>query len=82
MNDPSSRYLYGSSYNQINMHNGHLLHNIGADGQNMMIAIFDSGFNGFLTNSFLDSANQNNQILATKDIVNDNASVNEDDAHG
>lgn len=82
MNDPSSRYLYGSSYNQINMHNGHLLHNIGADGQNMMIAIFDSGFNGFLTNSFLDSANQNNQIVATKDIVNDNASVNEDDAHG
>ncbi len=82
LNDGSDRFAYGSSYGQIAIHNGQLLHNIGADGQNMMIAFFDSGFKGFNTNRFLDSASKNNQIIATKDIVNDNTTVNEDDAHG
>jgi serine protease AprX len=82
LNNGRDRYAYGSSYEQITIHNGQLLHNIGAEGQNMMIAFFDSGFKGFNANRFLDSASLNNQIIATKDIVNDDTPVNEDDAHG
>jgi hypothetical protein len=81
-NSITDRYQYGSSYNQIALHNGQLLHNIGADGENMMIAFFDSGYRGYKTNRFIDSALRKNQIFSTKDIIQNNAEVNEDDAHG
>lgn len=82
LNIGTNRYNYGSSYNQIALHNGQLLHNIGAAGQNMMIAFFDSGFRDFYANRFMDSALQNNQFFLTKDIVNNNTEVNNGDAHG
>lgn len=36
--------LYGQAYNQIALHNGHLLHNKGFRGAGMHIAVLDAGF--------------------------------------
>lgn len=73
---------YGNSFNQINMHNGQFLHDQGFLGQNMTIAVMDGGFNSYLTNAGIDSLRINNQIKETWDYVANEASVNEDDAHG
>ena len=37
--------IYGASYNQIQMLNGHLLHQDGFRGEGMRIAVLDAGFN-------------------------------------
>ncbi len=75
-------FNYGSSSNQIKIHKGEFLHNIGARGQGMLMAFLDAGFFGFQTNQFFDSARVRNQFLGTWDFVAGNASVNEDNAHG
>jgi serine protease AprX len=75
-------FNYGSSSNQIKIHKGEFLHNIGARGQGMMMAFLDAGFFGFQTNQFFDSARVRNQFMGTWDFVAGHASVNEDNAHG
>jgi len=75
-------FNYGASYNQIHLHNGEFLHNIGLQGQNMVIGMLDAGYRNFLTLKGLDSARLNNQILGTYDFVENTASVAEDDTHG
>jgi serine protease AprX len=73
---------YGNTATQIKIHNGDFLHNIGARGQNMQIAFLDGGYFGYLSNPFFDSVRIQNRILATRDFVLNETSVNEDDAHG
>lgn len=73
---------YGNTATQIKIHNGDFLHNIGARGQNMQLAFLDGGFFGYLSNPFFDSVRNQNRILATRDFVLNETSVNEDDAHG
>jgi serine protease AprX len=75
-------FLYGSTANQIKIHKGEFLHNIGARGQGMTMAFFDAGFTGFQTNRFFDSARARNQFLGTWDFVSNNSNVNEDHPHG
>lgn len=75
-------FNYGASSNQIKIHKGEFLHNIGARGQGMLMAFLDGGFFGYLTNQFFDSTRNRNQIKGTWDFVNNNASVNEDNSHG
>ncbi len=75
-------FNYGSSVNQIKIHKGEFLHNIGARGQGMLMAFFDAGFFGYLSNPFFDSTRARNQISATWDFVQNNESVNEDHPHG
>lgn len=75
-------FNYGSSSNQVKIHKGEFLHNIGARGQGMIMAFLDAGFFGYATNRFFDSARVRNQFLGTWDFVQNNASVNEDNAHG
>lgn len=78
----SDTFNYGSSANQIRIHNGQFLHNIGARGQGMIMAFLDAGFTGFATNRFFDSARARNQFLGTWDFVSGNSNVNEDHPHG
>ncbi|RYF84520.1 MAG: peptidase S8, partial [Chitinophagaceae bacterium] len=73
---------YGQSYNQVHIHNGEFLHNIGLRGQNMIIGILDAGFRSFTTLRAFDSVNQNGQVLGTYDFVAKETSVVEDDSHG
>lgn len=76
-------FNYGSnSYNEIHLHQGEFLHNIGLRGQGMQIAILDGGFYHYTTLKSLDSINANGQVMGTWDFVNREASVVEDHPHG
>lgn len=75
-------YGYGSSYDQIHLHNAEFLHNYGFRGQGMQMCITDDGFFNYLTLPTFDSARINGQVLGTWDFVTNNSFVNEDDNHG
>ncbi|MGH2553426.1 MAG: hypothetical protein ACRDEB_06890, partial [Chitinophagaceae bacterium] len=75
-------YNYGaSSYNEIHLHNGEFLHNIGLRGSGMRVALLDAGFTGYSNLKSFDSMNVNNQLLGTWDFVSNHADVN-DHSHG
>lgn len=56
-------YNYGNSANQIQMLNGHLLHQQDYTGQGKIIAVLDSGFIGVNTAAPFQNLITNNQIL-------------------
>jgi serine protease AprX len=78
----SNFFNYGSSLDQVHIHNGEFLHNIGLRGQNMIIGMLDGGFNNYLGVNAFDSARTNGQILSVYDFVAKDSSVNEDNPHG
>jgi subtilisin family serine protease len=80
--DTAAAFNYGSMYNQIHIHNGDYLHNLGFSGRGMTIAVIDAGFSNYLNNPVFDSVRLQGRILGTWDYVKNEASVNEDDAHG
>jgi serine protease AprX len=75
-------YNYGPAANQIKIHNGEFLHNIGLRGNNMVIGMLDGGYKNYLTVRSLDSVRAGGQILGIYDFVDKDSSVNEDHAHG
>lgn len=75
-------FSYGSSYNQINIHEGEFLHNKGFRGEGMTIAILDAGFYHYDVNPAFDSVRLNNQVLGTWDFVANKSSVTEEHSHG
>ncbi len=76
-------FNYGTnSYNEIHLHNGEFLHNIGLRGQPMHIAILDAGFFNYTTLDAMDSIVANGQVMSTWDFVARHASVSEDHPHG
>jgi hypothetical protein len=76
-------FSYGTaSYNEIHLHNGEFLHNIGLRGQTMQIAMLDNGFNNYLGLKAFDSMNANNQVLGTWDFVARETNVANDGSHG
>jgi serine protease AprX len=80
--NPSDYYSYGNSYGQIHIHEGEYLHNKGFRGEGMQIAIIDAGFYHYQTLPEFDSARLTSRIVETYDFVNNEQSVNEDNAHG
>jgi len=78
----AAAFDYGSMYNQIHIHNGDYLHNLGFSGRGMTIAVIDAGFQNYLTNPAFDSVRLQGRILGTWDYVKNEASVNEDLNHG
>ena len=84
LNDVQADYFnYGTgSYNEIHLHNGEFLHNIGLRGQGMQVAVLDGGFQNYNTLDAFDSANINGQILSTWDFVSGNTNVADDHPHG
>lgn len=76
-------YNYGASaYNEIKLHNGEFLHNVGLRGQGMQIAMLDAGFFNYTTLRAFDSVNLDGRVLSTWDFVARETSVVEDNAHG
>ena len=73
---------YGNSYNQIHLHEGEYLHNLGFTGAGITIAILDAGFFGYKTNSAMDSVRLQGRIVGEWDYVKNEQSVNEDHPHG
>ncbi|MEO7984240.1 MAG: S8 family serine peptidase, partial [Bacteroidota bacterium] len=76
-------FNYGTgSYNEIHLHNGEFLHNIGLRGQGMQIAMLDNGFNNYTALKAFDSININGQVLGTWDFVAREQNVSNDGSHG
>lgn len=76
-------FNYGmGSLNEINLHKGQFLHNIGLHGQGMVIAMLDGGFFNYNTLDAMDSIILNNQVLDTWDFYSKNATVSDDHWHG
>lgn len=74
---------YGTaSFNEIHLHQGEFLHNIGLLGQGMEISLLDGGFFNYTGLDAFDSVNANGQVKTTWDFVTGNTSVTEDNAHG
>ena len=73
---------YGSSFNQVHIHNGDYLHDKGYTGGTMQIAVLDAGFYQYKTIAAFDSIRTNGQVLGEKDFVAYDNSVNEDNSHG
>ncbi|MFN8258641.1 MAG: S8 family serine peptidase [Bacteroidales bacterium] len=74
--------MYGESYTQIKLHNGQLMHKAGYQGQGMHIAIIDGGFYKVNELPAFDSLRLNNQILGTKNFVNDTLNIFKASSHG
>jgi hypothetical protein len=65
----TSELNYGAAENQIDQINGIPLHNMGYQGQGMVIAVLDGGFVGVEEHPVFDSLWANSQILGTRDFV-------------
>lgn len=80
---PSTLELnYGNSSNQIKMMNGHILHNAGFLGEGIQIAVIDAGFWDVDSHQALDSLRTRSRILGTKDFINPNSNIYQEDSHG
>jgi hypothetical protein len=76
-------FNYGTnSFNEIHLHNGEFLHNIGLRGQGMQVAVIDNGFNNYTSMRAFDSVNINGQVLGTWDFVAREQNVANDGSHG
>jgi subtilisin family serine protease len=73
---------YGGSFLQISMMNGHLLHDIGAKGQGMLIGVLDSGFENTDVLPAFSALRDRNGIIRTRDFVEHDGDVFQDHWHG
>ncbi|MCB2209182.1 MAG: S8 family peptidase [Bacteroidetes bacterium] len=65
----TSELNYGAAEDQIDQINGIPIHNLGYQGQGMIIAVLDGGFVGVEEHPVFDSLWTNDQILGTRDFV-------------
>ncbi|MFZ6052741.1 S8 family serine peptidase [Halocola ammonii] len=73
---------YGPSFNQIAMHNGHLLHDAGFRGEGMQIAVLDAGFTEVNNLAVFDDLYEENRLLGTRDFVDGDNDVYHGSSHG
>ncbi|MFL5789804.1 MAG: hypothetical protein ACJ748_17210, partial [Flavisolibacter sp.] len=77
-----SYFNYGQSFDQVHIHNGEFLHDIGLRGQSMIIGMLDAGYQNYTSLHAFDSTIANGQVLGVYDFVDHDNSVVEDNAHG
>lgn len=90
VNSPSTNILmpkytqseYGLSYNQIALHNGHLLHAEGFKGEGMLIAVTDGGFTNADQMRSLEYLRNSGRIVATRDFAYNGSTVYGHHVHG
>lgn len=76
-------FNYGTnSFNEIHLHNGEFLHNIGLRGQGMHLAMLDNGYTNYTSLKAFDSVNASGQVLGTWDFVARESNVINDGSHG
>lgn len=75
-------YSYGTSGNQIQMLNGHILHQQNKTGSGKVIAVLDAGFPGVNTAEPFKKLIDNHQILGGYDFVTRNNNFYSGDDHG
>ena len=74
--------FYGDAFRQLDMLNGHDIHQLGYQGEGMHIAVLDAGFRKVDELAAFESLFENNQILGSWDFVSQESSVYEDHSHG
>jgi subtilisin family serine protease len=75
-------FTYGNSTNQIQMLNGHILHQQNYTGSGKIIAVLDAGFPGVNTAQSFQRLRDNNQILGGYDFVSRDANFYTANSHG
>ena len=80
--ETESFFNYASSANQIQMLNGHLLHQQNYTGSGKIIAVMDAGFPGVNSAETFKRLRNNNQLLGGYDYVNRNIDFYSGDSHG
>ena len=75
-------FNYGTSSNQIQMLNGHLLHQLDYTGSGKIIAVMDSGFPGVDSAQPFKRLRDNNQILGGYDYINKSSNYYSGNNHG
>ena len=78
----TTNFNYGNSANQIQMLNGHLLHQSNYTGSGKIIAVMDGGFPGVDTAAPFARLRTNNQILGGYDFVNRSTNFYTGISHG
>lgn len=73
---------YGDSFGQVAMMNGHLLHDMNARGQGMLIGVLDSGFEGTDVLDAFAALRSRGGIVASRDVVDRDGDVYQDHWHG
>jgi serine protease AprX len=73
---------YGVSYLQVAMMNGHLLHELEAKGQGMLIGVLDSGFEDANVLAGFSELLDREGIVFTRDMVDHDGDVYQDHWHG
>lgn len=73
---------YGPSFGQIAMMNGHLLHEMEAKGQGMLVGVIDSGFDGTDVLPAFEALRDRGGIVMTRDMVTHDGDVYADHWHG
>ncbi len=73
---------YGTSLGQIQMLGVDKMHDLGFQGEGMLIGVFDSGFQNSNTNAAMTPIFAENRVLATYDFVANKAGVYNEDSHG
>lgn len=81
-NMEQTTYNYGNSATQIQMLNGHILHQQNHTGTGKIIAVMDSGFLGVNTASPFQRLRDNNQLLGGYDFINNTNNPYALDSHG
>ncbi len=74
--------VYGRSFRQIEMLNGHTLHALNAEGQGMLIGVLDSGFERVNEIDAFEDLRTREGILATRDLVDHDGDIYQDHWHG
>ena len=73
---------YGMAFRQIEMHSGHLLHNLGFTGAGITIAVLDAGFDKTNEIDVFDAMREEDRLLGTRDFVDGDNYVYHSSQHG
>lgn len=82
MLDTEASFDYGTSANQIEMLNGHILHEQGYTGEGITIAVIDAGFPGVNTGQPFQRLFDNGLILGGYDFVANSDDFYTENSHG
>ena len=74
--------IYGLAAAQIEVHNGHLLHELGYRGAGVQVAVIDAGFSSAYRMAVFDSVYQQGRFLGQWDFVQRDDFVYENSTHG
>lgn len=80
--DAPYEQFYGRGFRQLSMMNGHLLHEVGARGEGILLGILDSGFENADILPAFAPLRARNGIVLTADLVTGDGNVYQDHWHG